>query len=81
MLLPTIEQIESLTPTELIQLKQDMDEYRKELLRRATDFHLAYRYIRDEMKCRIDILELEVLLTEEDRITDVINYDHLCRIH
>ncbi len=81
MLLPTMEQIENLTPSQLVQLKHDMDDYRKELLRRATEFHLTYRHLRDEMKCRIDVLELELLLTEEDRMTDPLNYDHLCRVH
>ncbi len=81
MILKTIEQLEALTPSDLIQEKQDMDEYRKELLLRATQFSLTYRYLLDEMKCRLDVLMMEELITEDDRIHNFKNYDILCRIH
>jgi predicted nuclease with TOPRIM domain len=81
MILPTVEQIEALKPSELIQLKQDMNEYRKELLQRASDWVHTHRQIVKEMKARMDELEMELLLAEEDRMNDAVHYDFLCRIH
>ncbi len=81
MLLKTVEQIEALTPEQLIKEKQDMNQYRLELLRRADEWRHTHQQIILEMKSRMDELEMELLLTEEDRITDPLNYDHLCRIH
>ncbi len=81
MIFKSIEQLEQLTPLQLAQEMRDMQEYRKELLDRAGEWAQKHQMLRLEMKSRLDILEFEVLLTEEDRINHFNHYDTLCRIH
>ncbi len=78
----SIEEIENMSPIELIKEAQYMRRYRKYLLESATNWKCCYELLKNEMNTRSDEIELELLLTADERhIVDMSKYDSLFRIH
>lgn len=78
----TEEELEKLTPEELIQERKLLAAARKRLLDEAERFRDYHRALILELNSRLTLLELDLLEAEQDRIAGGREkYDHLCRIH
>ena len=82
MLYKTLKQLEKLSPVELIKEKKKFIKARETLLLDASEWKVGYKHLCMELHARLDLLELEETVAEDDRLfAGLHQYDNLCRIH
>lgn len=67
---------------ELLQYKQQMEKRKNRLLEEATLWTNEYKQLKAELKHRLEELEFDMLVAEEDRqLSDDVIHDAMTRLH